>query len=141
MPNLCEMRYVFGIANGACFAVHSSVFERIGLFDENFSIGQYEDADFFRRCITNNIKIATTGTSFIHHFGSITQNQVSNDVDFDYSKKNQFYHRRKWKIGFSKDMPKDIERKSELKYWSSWEYCKYKHSLIEKYKDGKITYT
>jgi N-acetylglucosaminyl-diphospho-decaprenol L-rhamnosyltransferase len=131
----------FGIANGACFAVHSSVFERIGLFDENFTIGQYEDADFFRRCITNGIKIATTGTSFIHHFGSITQNQVLKDVDFDYGKKNQIYHRRKWKIGFFKRHAERYRTQIKLKYWSSKEYYKYKHSLIEKYKDGKITYT
>ena len=33
--------------SGVCFILKTKVFEKVGLFDENFVIGQYEDADFF----------------------------------------------------------------------------------------------
>src|SRR5476649_648429 len=41
----------FGVAQGICFMINRRVFEKIGFFDENFRIGQFEDADFFRRAI------------------------------------------------------------------------------------------
>ena len=48
---ISKMRFVarMGIAQGICFMVRRRVFDLIGLFDENFRIGQFEDADFFRR--------------------------------------------------------------------------------------------
>ena len=129
-----------GIANGACFAVHSSVFEKLGLFDESFRVGQYEDADFFRRCIYDKINLATTGTSFIHHFGSSTQNLVSKKINFEYGKINQAYYRQKWNIGFLRRHFERYNMQAKLKYWSTLEYYKYNHSLIEKFNDGKIFY-
>jgi len=62
-----------GVASGACFMVHRRVFEKVGLFDDDLRLGGYEDDEFFRRCRKAGFRVGTTGGSFLHHFGSITQ--------------------------------------------------------------------
>ena len=126
--------------SGVCFAVNASVFDKVGLFDENFQVGQYEDADFFRRCKNYKLNMGITGRSFIHHFGSSTQNLVSKKVNLDYGKINQAYYRQKWNIGFLRRHFERYNMQAKLKYWSTLEYYKYNHSLIEKFNDGKIFY-
>lgn len=128
-----------GAANGACFAVKREVFDKIGLFDENFQIGQYEDADFFRRCKLHKISIGITGRSFIHHYGSSTQRLVQ-ETSTNYPKINQLYHRKKWNIGFFK---RHLERYKEqfiVKCWSYFEYYSKGHSLLEKFQNGRLHY-
>lgn len=117
--------------NGACFAVSKSVFEKVGLFDENFEIGQYEDADFFRRCKSASLKMGSSGCSFIHHFGSTTQKTLIKNNPTNYALKNQQYHRNKWQIGLIK---RNIERYKEkflMSYWKCKEKYLYGHSLLE----------
>lgn len=137
-----SMRNVFRkwTPSGVCFSVKKNVFEKVGLFDENYEIGQYEDADFFRRCKNSNIIMGITGGSFIHHFGSVTQKSIQKKTKSDYSNMNKNYHRNKWRIGFIK---RHLERYREqllLKYWSKKEFFLYKHSLLEKHDGIKLSY-
>jgi GT2 family glycosyltransferase len=136
MKNVCRK----WTPTGACFAIKREVFSEVGLFDENFEIGQYEDADFFRRCKVAKIKMGVTGKSFIHHFGSITQTSITSIVNVDYGALNRKYHRRKWKISFLRRHFERYREKLLLFFWSRQELYKYGHSLLEKYKDGKIRY-
>lgn len=86
-----------GVADGICFMVRRKVFEKIGRFDENFRIGQFEDSDFFRRAAMAGFRLAITGCSFIHHFGSVTQNYIRLiEGDTSYEAENRAYYRRKW---------------------------------------------
>jgi len=48
-----------GVADGICFMVRRRVFERIGMFDEAFRIGQFEDVDFFRRAVRSGFRLGT----------------------------------------------------------------------------------
>lgn len=92
-----------GEAHGVCFMVRRDVFEKIGYFDENFRIGQYEDADFFLRAKLGGFTLAITGRSFIHHFGSVTQNTLRNDkATKPYEAENRAYFRQKWRITWIK---------------------------------------
>lgn len=126
--------------SGVCFSVKKNVFDKVGLFDENYNIGQYEDADFFRRCKNSKIKMGITGRSFIHHFGSVTQKSIQNKTKTDYSNRNKNYHRKKWRIGFIKRHFERYREQCLLKYWSKKEYFLYKHSLLEKYDGLKVSY-
>jgi len=130
---MCRMKCAFRLwtPNGACFAVKKNVFEKIGVFDENFKVGQYEDADFFRRCKIARLKMGTTGYSFIHHFGSTTQKTITSTNPGNYAEINKQYHRNKWKIGF---LLRNIERYKEkllFRYWSFKEKLLYGHTLLE----------
>jgi GT2 family glycosyltransferase/tetratricopeptide (TPR) repeat protein/2-polyprenyl-3-methyl-5-hydroxy-6-metoxy-1,4-benzoquinol methylase len=65
---------------GFCFLFRRSVIDQIGLLDERFGIGNFEDDDFCRRAIAAGFKAAIAADSFIHHFGSRTF--VGSGVDF-----------------------------------------------------------
>jgi len=90
------------MAHGVCFAVRDRVFEDVGNFDESFRIGQYEEADFYRRARKAGFSIATTGRSFLHHFSSVTQKALSRTGLSDYGAENQKYYRRKWRLNWLK---------------------------------------
>jgi GT2 family glycosyltransferase len=65
-----------GIFFGPCFMVHRRVFETLGLFDDDPRLGGYEDDEFWRRCRRAGFRMAITGQSLIHHFGSVTQKSI-----------------------------------------------------------------
>lgn len=103
------------IAHGVCFAVRSTVFDAIGVFDESFRIGQYEEADMYRRARKAGFRIATTGRSFIHHFSSITQKALSKTSGSAYGAENQKYYRRKWKLNWFKRKKEKLQDNLKLK--------------------------
>ncbi|MEY5015792.1 MAG: hypothetical protein RIS92_2150 [Verrucomicrobiota bacterium] len=91
-----------GFLHGVCFAVKDSVFDRTGVFDENYVLGQYEDTDFFRRVKAANFTGGTVSDSFLHHFGSLTQLVLREEGELDYARGNKLYFREKWKMGWLK---------------------------------------
>lgn len=99
MKNLARI----GVADGICFLVRRTVFEKVGRFDENFRIGQFEDVDFFKRAAMAGFRLGITGRSFIHHFGSVTQNHIRTvQKTTSYAAANRAYYRRKWKLTWYK---------------------------------------
>ncbi|MCX6826543.1 MAG: glycosyltransferase family 2 protein, partial [candidate division Zixibacteria bacterium] len=91
------------VGDGICFMANRKVFDMIGLFDENFKIGQLEDTDFLRRVRLAGLKMGITGRSFIHHFGSITQNAIRrNRPGNNYEHANRNYYYQKWKLWWYK---------------------------------------
>jgi len=130
-----------GVAQGVCFMVRRQVFETIGYFDENFRIGQFEDADFFRRAKSAGFRLGTTGRSFIHHFGSITQNSIRrNRVVRPYEAENRAYYRRKWNLTWWSRLLERRSAKLQAFVWSTRERTLHGHSLVEKWIDGRLRY-
>lgn len=133
--------YREGMADGICFMVRRRVFESIGLFDENFRIGQFEDTDFFRRARQAGFRLGTTGCSFIHHFGSVTQNSIRKSRKVrPYEAENRAYYRRKWKLTWWRRFrEKRLVRWREL-LWRTVERTSQGHTLREKWLDGRLRY-
>jgi N-acetylglucosaminyl-diphospho-decaprenol L-rhamnosyltransferase len=130
-----------GSVNGICFMVQRQVFDRVGLFDENFRIGQFEDADFFLRCGAANVLLGTTGRAFLHHFGSITQNDIRDrSQPGPYEAENRAYYRKKWNLTPSRRFVQRIGRQMQNFQWRNAERSKYGHSLYEKWIDGELRY-
>lgn len=128
-----------GKAHGICFMVHRRVFEEIGLFDENFRIGQYEDKDFFLRAVRAGFRLGTVGSSFLHHFGSITQNSLSKSRKAKpYALENKAYFVRKWKLSWWQRALSRNRHKCETWLHSLRERLLYRHSLMEIWKDGRL---
>lgn len=138
-----RMRLVsrMGIAQGVCFMVRRPVFDRIGFFDEKFRIGQFEDADFFRRAKLAGLRLGTTGRSFIHHFGSATQNSIrKGNSAGPFEDENRAYFRNKYKLTVGKRF---IEKRREALrslYWRVSEKALYGHTLIEKWINNRLRY-
>jgi len=140
---VCRMRSVarMSIAQGICFMVKREVFDRIGLFDEHFRIGQFEDRDFFRRALLAGFVLGTTGRSFIHHFGSVTQNMIRKNMDKNpYETENRAYFHKKWRLHWLKRFLERRYNKLCGRWWSISEKILYGHTLAEKIIDGRLRY-
>ena len=126
-----------GGAHGVCFAVRRGVFERIGGFDEAFLIGQFEDADFFRRARLAGFRTGVVGASFIHHFGSVTQDALSDTKkQRPYEAENRAHFRKKWKLGWARRRWEKATDGLQAWWWRTTERARFGHSLHEKW-DGE----
>jgi len=72
--NLCADRVVF-----FCTMFKLEAFERVGLLDEDFLLGNYEDDDFCLRVIQSGHKNLIAQDTFVYHHGSITLMQQVDD--------------------------------------------------------------
>ncbi len=130
-----------GVVNGICFATKREVFDTIGVFDENFLYGQYEDADLFKRMTRAGFLLGTTGRAFIHHFGSVTQkgmgvkNKVSPHVIH-----NKRYFIQKWKQSRIERLLIRNKMKLTVFFQSTVEHYRYGHSLFEKLIDNTVKF-
>lgn len=126
-----------GAAHGVCFAVSRRAFEKVGEFDEAFRIGQFEDSDFFRRVKLAGLKLGTVGDSFIHHFGSVTQDALrSSEKVRPYEAENRAYFREKWKIGWLRRRLEKFASRRRLTRWRDSELKAHGCTLHEKWEDG-----
>lgn len=57
---------------GFCMLIKKSVLEKVGLLDERFTPGNFEDDDLSFRIIKEGYKLLLCKDTFIHHFGSIS---------------------------------------------------------------------
>jgi len=57
---------------GFCLLVRRAVFDKIGLFDEQFGLGNFEDDDFCRRASSGGFRMLMARDAFVHHFGSVS---------------------------------------------------------------------
>ena len=57
---------------GFCLLIKREVIDAIGLLDEQFGIGYFEDDDYCLRAIAAGFRPVIAGDGFVHHFGSRT---------------------------------------------------------------------
>lgn len=123
-----------GRPNGICFMVKKQVFQEHGVFDLNFKIGQYEDADFFRRCRLRKVPMAQSGAAMIHHYGSLTQKSLGEQSGLPpYAKINRAYYRKKWGLHPLRLQWERFWERRELKQWRAKELNAFGHTLFERY--------
>jgi N-acetylglucosaminyl-diphospho-decaprenol L-rhamnosyltransferase len=126
-----------GLANGACFMVHRRVFDAIGYFDEDPRLGGYQDDEFFRRCRQNGFRLALTGRSFLHHFGSVTQKAVVARMDQPgVSLGDRSYYRQKYGLTWFKRQREGWFQKLVTAKWRLTERLRYGCTLIS-HREGR----
>lgn len=59
---------------GFCMLIKRSVIDDIGLFDEDYGLGNWEDIDFCTRAKYKGYKIGIAEDVYVHHFGFTTWN-------------------------------------------------------------------
>ncbi|HLN32178.1 MAG TPA: FkbM family methyltransferase [Gemmataceae bacterium] len=80
---------------GFCLLIRREVIDTIGLFDEQFGVGSYEDDDYCRRAAQAGFKAMIAQDAFVHHFGGRTF--VGAGVDFrELMQRNERLYRDKW---------------------------------------------
>jgi GT2 family glycosyltransferase len=65
-----------GSSNAICMCIHWSLFNQIGFFRANPTLLGFEDGLFYNEVRKHGIAHATTGSVWIHHFGSVTQEHM-----------------------------------------------------------------
>lgn len=82
---------VEGEATFFCVLISRSVFQKLGLLDENFFPGGYEDDDFCIRARQQGYKIKLARDVFIHHWGSASFGQLQYEYFNDRARDNRKY--------------------------------------------------
>ena len=88
-------RWAFPRLVGFCLMFKRGVYEKIGGFDEDFGIGNFEDDDWDLRAIEAGYRLGISRDVYLHHFGSITHKLLN----LDYNKllrKNEKIFSTKW---------------------------------------------
>ena len=80
---------------GFCLLIKREVIEQIGLFDERFGIGNFEDTDYCYRAIQAGYKAIIAQDVFIHHFGSRTFKALGIDLK-SLLRENRKKYKQKW---------------------------------------------
>ena len=80
------------LRSGHCWAAKKSVWDNVGLLDENL-FNSHEDDDWFLRAEKKGYVVTPTPKSYVVHEGSHTLKQFDNSTTF---KINQEYMRGKW---------------------------------------------
>jgi N-acetylglucosaminyl-diphospho-decaprenol L-rhamnosyltransferase len=113
-------------ASAVCLAVHESVWMEIGYFQAMPKLWGYEDTIFFNAARKAGIQMGTTGASWLHHFGSITQSEMKRERGLQEKqglggRHNYLYLNQSW---LSRKLQKIIKVKN-LRLWKSHELEKY----------------
>ena len=80
-----------------CVAMRRQVFEEIGLLDEQFGIGMFEDDDYCRRITLAGYKLACARDSFIHHWQRASFKLLGEEEYLRIYYENQRKYEEKWK--------------------------------------------
>lgn len=65
---------------GLCLLVPRTTFDRVGLFDERFGHGNFEDDDFSLRMRLHGMRLFVAHRAFLHHVGHATFKALGLDV-------------------------------------------------------------
>ncbi len=129
------------VARGSCFMVHRRVFEKIGWFNEDPKLGGYEDDEFFRRARSAGLKLAITGRSFYHHYGSVTQKSMKAEMKKpNLSLGDREYYRRQTGQTWGKRKAVQLKHAVRNFWWKNTEKLRYDRTLHEKRIGGQWHY-
>ena len=111
-----------GARHAVCLAVHRSVWMDIGFFQPVPSLLGYEDTLFFNQAKKAHIKMAMTGASWLHHYGSITQTAMK--LERGLKEKDDLAYRYNYKLlnqsWLERKLTK-VARKKQEKIWRNSE--------------------
>lgn len=116
--------------SACCMVIAREVFDRVGLFDEGFQVGTFEDVDFLWRARRAGVTMAMTGAVLVHHFGEVTQREVRRLLG-DYGRVNASRFVAKW--GRSVEGGWLVRRAGRIRRFAqrAYERLRYSHTLIE----------
>lgn len=85
---------------GFCLLIKKEVINKIGLLDEQFFPGNFEDDDYCMRILKANYKLVLSKDTFIHHFGNLSfkKNNLDYTKIFNENKKK---FQEKWSKNFN----------------------------------------
>jgi len=108
-----------GQVHAVCMLIHNSVWRDVGFFRATPKLLGYEDTIFFDECQTAGIKMGTIGSSWIHHYGSITQDAMRKERGL--SKNAGLGHRHNYKLLNKSRWTRKLDKYKKLKALKRYE--------------------
>ena len=90
-----ELYYVNTVAF-FCVAFSRAVFEKVGLMDEDFGVGFFEDDDYCNRVRSFDLKVAIVEDVFVHHHLSASFDKLKAEDKQKLFEKNKIIYEKKW---------------------------------------------
>ena len=79
-----------------CLIIRREMTNKIGLLDEQFSPGYFEDDDYSYRARQAGYRLIFTEDTFVHHFSGTTTSTVNKNSNMGEINRKRFY--KKWKV-------------------------------------------
>ena len=119
-----------GWAHAVCLAVHKRVWKEVGYFRATPKLLGYEDTLFFHEARKAGMRIGTTGASWLHLYGSITQSAMKRERGLQESAElgYRYNHRLLQQPWLERKMDK-VRLKRKLRQWREDEIAKLGFSL------------
>jgi GT2 family glycosyltransferase len=119
-----------GARHAVCLAIHESVWMAIGYFQPVPKLLGYEDTIFFHEAKKANLKMAMTGASWLHHYGSITQTAMK--LERGLKEKDGLGYRYNYKLLNQNWLERKLakaRRKNQEKLWRDEEVAQFGISM------------
>ncbi len=81
-----------------CGAFKKDIVEDVGLLDEQFEVGMFEDDDYALRIKNAGYKLLCAEDVFIHHFGNVSFNKLEEQKRVIIFEKNREKYEKKWGV-------------------------------------------
>lgn len=128
-----------GDRHAVCLAVHKSVWQDIGYFQPIPKLLGYEDTMFFHECDKAGIPMGVTGSSWLHHFGSITQTAMKQERGL--SEKDGLAYRYNYRLLQQSWLERKLNKMRRIRQKNSWcsdEVSRFGMSMHGLRKNGKF---
>ena len=84
-----------------CVAMRRETFERVGVLDERFGVGMFEDDDYARRVRDAGYRVACAHDSYVHHWQGAAINRMPNDEYQRLFDRNRRAYEEKWGVAWT----------------------------------------
>lgn len=130
-----------GGRHAVCLAVHKSVWLAIGYFQPIPKLLGYEDSMFFHEVDKAGIPIGMTGSSWLHHYGSITQSAMKQERGL--AEKDGLGYRYNYRLlqqSWLERKLKKIKRVRQQKQWREQEFAQFGMTMHGQRRDGGFSW-
>ncbi|MEM4414125.1 MAG: glycosyltransferase, partial [Candidatus Caldarchaeum sp.] len=81
-----------------CVVIPRRVIDQVGLLDERFELGTFEDDDFCYRVKSLGYKLICAEDVFVHHFGKATMGELGDQGYLELFERNRKKFEQKWGV-------------------------------------------
>ncbi len=94
-----------------CTAMRREIIENVGLLDESFGVGMFEDDDYSHRVKLKGYRVVCAEDIFVHHFGQGSFKKLMETGEYnDIFKRNRDIFEKKWGVKWEPHQLRNPER-------------------------------